>query len=162
MRSPFSSPPNSQGSTITMSLSRTQSFLLSLPGIRQILVFASRQRTRMREPPSRCSRIPKTSWPLGSLMRVISYCSFCSLSSSSFLVLIQNHNRGCVYISLPEEFPEEISLHQIQRHVRLKIDKAIRLFAKLLRTGFAECDHFHAASHGPAKMLKKRNKVSIP
>ena len=65
--SPFASPPNSQGSTITISPSLTHSLRLSLPGILQILVFPSRHLTLTLEAPSLWSKTPNVSLPTGSL-----------------------------------------------------------------------------------------------
>ena len=73
--SPFSSPPNSQGSTITMSPGLTQSFLFRRPGILQFLVFPSRHFTSHLDAPSLASSMPSTSFPLGSLTLKVSSCS---------------------------------------------------------------------------------------
>jgi len=75
--SPFSSPPNSHGSIITMSPGLTHSFLFSLPGILQFLVFPSRHFTSHLDAPSLASSMPSTSFPLGSLT-LKSSCSWSS------------------------------------------------------------------------------------
>lgn len=77
--SPLSSPPNSHGSTITISPGLTHSFLFSLPGILQFLVCPSRHLTSHLDAPSLASRIPSTSFPLGSLTLNVSSSLFCCL-----------------------------------------------------------------------------------
>ena len=76
--SPFSSPPNSHGSTSTASPSRTQSVLLTFPGMRQSLSFPSMHFTLSLDPPSRCSMIPMICPSRGSFVLLISSC--CSSS----------------------------------------------------------------------------------
>ena len=65
--SPFLSPSNSQGFTITVSPGRIQSLLLRDPGILQFRSLSSRHFTIIRFPPTRCSTIPMTSPSLGVL-----------------------------------------------------------------------------------------------
>ena len=75
--SPFSSPPNSHGSTSTTSPSRTHSVLFTLPGILQTLTFPSMHFTLNRDPPNRCSITPMCCPSLGNLVLLIS-SSCCS------------------------------------------------------------------------------------
>lgn len=53
MISPFSSPPSSHGSTSTVSFSRTHKYRFMRPGILQMRVLPSRQRTLLLLAPSR-------------------------------------------------------------------------------------------------------------
>src|SRR3989344_633010 len=82
--SPFSSAPSSHGSTRTVSPSLTHNLLFNLPGIRHILVFPSKQRTRILEPPNLCSRKPMHWLPRGTLTLEISSCICCCAASASF------------------------------------------------------------------------------
>src|SRR3989338_1802113 len=71
---------------MTMSDSRTQSLLLSLPGILQTRVLPSRHLMYILLPPSLCSTTPKTSLPRGSFVRLISSCSCSARACSSFFL----------------------------------------------------------------------------
>ncbi len=96
--SPFVSPPNSQGSISTTSLSRTHNSRRNRPGMRQIRSLLSRHKTRIRLPPKRCCTMPRISLPRGIRTRM--NCSSVSGSGMIRLILklIYKHlSRVCAY-----------------------------------------------------------------
>src|SRR3989338_1717887 len=95
--SPFSSPPNSHGSTRTVSPSLTHRRLLNLPGILHRRIFPSRHLTLILVPPRRWSTRPNSCWPRGSFVLPISasYASLCS--STAFLRLMRRKTPSFVY-----------------------------------------------------------------